>query len=131
MSEDRSTWKTNLVRTGLWFVAIAGIFFDAYYMIYSFMTPLLMRWRYTVALSDPPVNMMSVAASVDNWRTPLTLVIGLMAVGFVIGSEYYLRKGEKQGQLMHHAAVVYGSIILALFLMFLIVLVVTSLVPLP
>jgi len=139
MIEDRSTTKTNLMRTGLWFVAVAGILFDAYYIIYTLATPLLFRWQFSVAQAAAnaasnnaaPVNAQYISAVVDNMLTPLMLIVGLIAVAFSVASEYYLRRGERQGKLMHHALVVFISIIGVFAACFLILQIVTTLVPLP
>lgn len=109
---DQSTWKTSLVRYISWLVASLGLVVNIY-LIREAVLDVMARFGATVQSraaesGESGTNVIFAVEAVDRF---LILALSMLAVGFSVWIEYYLRNGEKRGEMYPRLGKVFGTII--------------------
>ena len=111
---DHSTWKTSTVRYLAWIIASLGLVVNIY-LIREAVLDILARFGASVqsraAEAGSTGNGANVIFAVEAFDRFLILALSLLAVGFSVWIEYYLRNGEKRGEMYPRLGKVFGTII--------------------
>ena len=114
--EKEPTVFKMIVHYVAWLVASMGIVLDMIFLREAVLS-VLRAWQNAVVEAmkgDLLANTAKPGFIVQAWDTGIMVVLGVIAVGLAVWTEYWMRKGERQGLLYQRIAYIFGGIILVL-----------------
>jgi hypothetical protein len=106
---DHSNWKTTIIRFVAWMVASLGMVANIY-LIREAVLDVMARFGATVQsrAAQTGGSGTDVIFAIEAFDRFLILALSLLAVGLTVWVEYYLRNGEKRGELLARLGKVFG-----------------------